>query len=310
MKYEPSHLADISRIKKLTDLWYGMTGIPLAATGPDGSLLAESGGQDLCGRFYRLGRGAGRGAAKARTLKDWGVEKCGNGLACASLRITLSGGHAGSLVAGPFFLRPPDMGFLGRQARQLGLDESASMEALSRLPVVGEARVRTFLEFFSLLAEILFEAGAGKVAARSDRQGQSEKGLDAASYARDAEDAEFRAGSRLRAEGKGEGEEDIASNMKGRVLPCLERLKRSGLSAGQAAVIEMLESALKEITSPAVRKMQTLGFTARQTAVASLLKEGRTTKEIAGLLGVSARAVEFHCYNIEKNWDSTTRKRT
>jgi DNA-binding CsgD family transcriptional regulator len=49
-----------------------------------------------------------------------------------------------------------------------------------------------------------------------------------------------------------------------------------------------------------IRKMQTLGLTAKEIAVASLLKEGRTTKQIAELLDVSPRAVEFHRYNIRK----------
>jgi DNA-binding CsgD family transcriptional regulator len=61
-----------------------------------------------------------------------------------------------------------------------------------------------------------------------------------------------------------------------------------------------LEADLREITSPIVRRMQTLGLTRQEIAVAHLLKKGKTTKEIAASFGVSERAIEFHRYNIRK----------
>jgi DNA-binding CsgD family transcriptional regulator len=61
-----------------------------------------------------------------------------------------------------------------------------------------------------------------------------------------------------------------------------------------------LVSNLMKVTSPAIRKIQTLGLTTREVEVASLLKEGKTTKQIAELLGVSLKAVEFHRHNIRK----------
>ena len=43
-----------------------------------------------------------------------------------------------------------------------------------------------------------------------------------------------------------------------------------------------------------------LNLTPKEIRVASLIKEGRTTKEIAELLGMSVAAIDFHRNNIRK----------
>ena len=73
------------------------------------------------------------------------------------------------------------------------------------------------------------------------------------------------------------------------ILPYVDKLKRSGLSVEQTSIMNTLVSNLMKVTSPAIRKIQTLGLTTREIEVASLLKEGKTTKQIAELLGVSSK---------------------
>jgi DNA-binding CsgD family transcriptional regulator len=46
--------------------------------------------------------------------------------------------------------------------------------------------------------------------------------------------------------------------------------------------------------------MQGFDLTPKEIEVVSYLRDGRTTKQIAELLGVSPRAIEFHRYNIRK----------
>ena len=89
-------------------------------------------------------------------------------------------------------------------------------------------------------------------------------------------------------------------NVKELILPYVEKLKKSRLDAGQTSNLNILETNLQEITSPILRKLQRFDLTPKEIEVVSYLKDGRTTKQIAELLGVSPRAVEFHRYNIRK----------
>ena len=101
-------------------------------------------------------------------------------------------------------------------------------------------------------------------------------------------------------EDRKELEEKILLNMKWLVLPYLEKMKKSGLNEKQETYRYIVESLLKEITSPFVRKLcsPNLTLTPTEIQVADLVKEGKTTKEVAELLNSSTRAVEFHRENL------------
>ena len=103
-----------------------------------------------------------------------------------------------------------------------------------------------------------------------------------------------------REEDKSELEERILSNVKKLVVPYVEKLRKSRLSNEQASYVEILEDHLQDILSPFLRNLGTrhLNLTPKEIQVASLIREGKTSKEIAEVIGVSARAVDFHRDNI------------
>jgi len=105
-----------------------------------------------------------------------------------------------------------------------------------------------------------------------------------------------------RDEDKKELEDKIQLNVKELVLPYLERLKKAGLVDEQASYLNILESNLNEIVAPFLRSLiaRNLKLTPMEIQVASLVKEGKTTKHIAELLNLSGRTVEFHRNNIRK----------
>jgi PAS domain S-box-containing protein len=97
-------------------------------------------------------------------------------------------------------------------------------------------------------------------------------------------------------------EQAILGNAKKLIIPFLEKLKTSGLTSEQTTYLDILELHLNEITSQFVRKLATQlgGLTTTEIQVANLIREGRTTKEIAKILQSSEYTVMFHRYNLRR----------
>ena len=97
-------------------------------------------------------------------------------------------------------------------------------------------------------------------------------------------------------------EDKVLSNVKDLVLPYIERIKKTTLSSNQRSCIDIIETNLEEIVSPFARELSSkyLGLTPTEIRVANLVKEGKTSKEIAEFMHLSPKTVEFHRDNIRK----------
>lgn len=104
---------------------------------------------------------------------------------------------------------------------------------------------------------------------------------------------------KLQEEKKTEAEK-VAGNVKELIKPFLLRLKKSRLNRQQGMYLNMLESNLNRITSPFLLNLNSAytGFTPKEIQVAQLIKDGKSSKEIAVLLNSTERAVEFHRSNL------------
>ena len=105
-----------------------------------------------------------------------------------------------------------------------------------------------------------------------------------------------------REEDKFELEEKVIYNIKEMVQPFLEKLGRTRLDDRQRTFLEILKSNLDDIVSPFARKLSTryLNLTPSEIQIANLVKQGKTTKEIAELLSLSTRTIESHRDSIRK----------
>jgi PAS domain S-box-containing protein len=103
-----------------------------------------------------------------------------------------------------------------------------------------------------------------------------------------------------RDEDKQELEEKVVANVKTLVLPYLQRLRESGLNPQQKTIAAILESNLREIVSPFVTRLSSkfVNLTPKELKVADLVRDGRTSKEIASLLNLSYNTILFHRHNI------------
>ena len=105
-------------------------------------------------------------------------------------------------------------------------------------------------------------------------------------------------------------EQDVMSNVHQLVVPVMERLGQSKLDSAQLACVHTLKSNLENIVSPFLRNIGLghLNLTPQEIHIANLVKDGRTTKEIAALLNLSGRTVEFHRANLRKKLDLKNKK--
>lgn len=68
----------------------------------------------------------------------------------------------------------------------------------------------------------------------------------------------------------------------------------------QLTHVNIIESHLKEVISPFLNNLNTKHYdlTPRELEIATLVREGSTTKEMTEYLNISATAVDFHRKNI------------
>ena len=105
-----------------------------------------------------------------------------------------------------------------------------------------------------------------------------------------------------REQDKLEVEENILTNVRDLVTPNLERLKKISSDHKQQAFLNILEGNLANIISPLTRKLNAkyLSLSPTEIQVANLVKDGKTSQEIADLMNLSPRTVEFHRDRIRK----------
>jgi PAS domain S-box-containing protein len=99
---------------------------------------------------------------------------------------------------------------------------------------------------------------------------------------------------------KTELQENVLSNVRELVIPYIQRLKKGRLNTSQTTLVNILDSNLNNIISPFISRLSSkfLNFTPMEMRVASLVKEGKTNKEIAELLFLSKNTILFHRHNI------------
>jgi len=109
---------------------------------------------------------------------------------------------------------------------------------------------------------------------------------------------------------KDELEDWVLSNVKNLIMPNVEKLKKICAKTKTAQYIGILEKNLQDLTSSFSQNLSSkyINLTSKEIQVANLVKEGMTSKEIAVLLNVSERTIDFHRKNIRSKLGFNNKK--
>ncbi len=112
---------------------------------------------------------------------------------------------------------------------------------------------------------------------------------------------------RQRDEDKKRIEETIYVNVDRLVLPYVEQLLQGRLSEKQQTLMEVVDNNLRDIVSPFLRSLTTVHtiLTPQEIEVANLVRSGRSSKEIAEVLGISVSGVDFHRKKLRQKFGLT-----
>lgn len=101
-----------------------------------------------------------------------------------------------------------------------------------------------------------------------------------------------------------EMEESIAANFRTLIDPYLKKLRNVCKESRQRTYLDILEDHLDKITAPFLMNIKTRypNLTPREIQVADLVKEGKTAKEIASILGISLHTANNYRKRLRKKF--------
>lgn len=94
------------------------------------------------------------------------------------------------------------------------------------------------------------------------------------------------------------------------VEPFLDQLKECRLTEQQLVLVDIIRANINELTSPFAKNFSSklVRLTPTELQIANLVKLGKRTKEIAGIMHLSPGTISIHRKNIRKKLDLTHKK--
>jgi len=169
MKVNILDFLDFKKVDTLLEGFNKSTGFVTAILDLDGNVLSQSGWRQICTEFHRVNPETSKKCTISDTVlagkmdegEQYHFYKCLNGLVDVAVPIVIKGEHIANLFSGQFFFEEPDRLFFKKQAEEYGFDEKEYLEALAKVPVVCEERVKTAMDFLlnttKLISETTFQ---------------------------------------------------------------------------------------------------------------------------------------------------------
>ncbi len=133
---------DMKKLQEIQDAFSDSTGLAAIAVGMDGKYLTEgSNFTDFCMKYTRGSAEGNRRCIKCDN-ECTGTYFCHAGLMDFSIDIMLEGEKIGAIIGGQVLPEEPDEEKFRETAKELGIDPDAYIEALRKVPISTEKRIR------------------------------------------------------------------------------------------------------------------------------------------------------------------------
>lgn len=165
MKNTILSLIDFDKVDTLLEGFNQSTGFVTAILDLDGTVLSKSGWRQVCTEFHRINPETSKKCTISDTIlagqlaadKKYHFYKCLNGFVDVAVPIVIKGEHIANLFSGQFFFEEPNELFFKEQAKKYGFDEESYLEALRKVPVISEERVKVAMEFLLNMTQLISE---------------------------------------------------------------------------------------------------------------------------------------------------------
>ena len=97
-------------------------------------------------------------------------------------------------------------------------------------------------------------------------------------------------------------EEQVVMNVKERILPYVDKAKERAGDKQLSGYLDIVDVNIKEIISPFSQKLSAkfYNLSPSEIEVVNLIRQGKSSKEIAEFLNLSTRTIECHRQNVRE----------
>lgn len=172
MKTRIIDFIDFKKVNILLECFNQSTGFVTAILDLEGNVLSKSGWRQICTDFHRVNPETSRRCTISDTLlagemgkgEKYHCYKCLNGLIDVAVPIVIKGEHIANLFSGQFFFEKPEYSFFREQAAKYGFNVADYLQALEKVPIISEEKVKTIMEFLLNMTQLISEMTFQRIA--------------------------------------------------------------------------------------------------------------------------------------------------
>ena len=140
--------------------------VPVGLVSPDNELLLSLGDEPICTEFHHFHPATQAGCLRTNPEFRWpfpedgrSISKCENGLWDIAMPILVGNRHLATVFIGQFLFEEDDEEYFREQAARHGFDETAYLQALSRVRRLPRDRVNELIDYTVTLVQLLADLG-------------------------------------------------------------------------------------------------------------------------------------------------------